>query len=159
MKHPLRYFLSYAHDDQRDVERLRRNLKPHLQIHPSFEFEEWIDHQILAGEGWRERIAEALQTCEFGILLVSPSFLASRFISDVELPALIAKACVIPVELQKVSFDGTMDLKGLSALQLFRGPVARQCSFDGCRIAPQQREFARTLAQQIYKRLEKTKVS
>lgn len=153
MKQSVRFFLSYAHDDRADVERFRRVLEPFLRTSSKFQFGAWSDHQILPGEHWRTEIEQALESSRFGLLLLSPGFLASGFITKEELPALLAKRMVVPVELQRILFDGTMDLKGLGDRQVFRDSKGR--AFDGCRTPLDRRGFARELFTKIVALLEK----
>ena len=153
MSEPAPFFLSYAHDDSADVGRLRDALEPLLKASAGFRFGEWSDHQILPGEQWRVEIDEALERSRFGLLLVSPRFLASPFITGVELPRLLAKAMVVPVELQRILFDGSMDLKGLEDRQVFRDSRGR--AFDGCRDMPGRRDFAMELFRKITALLRK----
>jgi len=153
MRLPVPFFLSYARRDSGDVERLRSVLEPLLKISPKFQFGEWIDHQILPGEHWREEIEKALEQVRFGLLLVSPGFLASEFITETELPLLLAKTMVVPVELQRILFDGSMDLKGLEDRQVLR--VSKGRSFDACRTMPDRRQFAMELFTKIVALLKK----
>ena len=143
MKQPAPYFLSYAHKDLADVERLREVLSPLFKASAEFEFGEWIDQLILPGEHWKKEIEDALAANRFGLLLVSPEFLASSFITNHELPELLAKPLVVPVGLHQVLFDGSMDLKGLGDRQLFRDLKGR--TFDGCKTMEGRRRFAREL--------------
>ncbi len=147
------FFLSYARRDLADVERFRSVLEPLLKSSSRFQFGEWIDHQILPGEYWRREIEHALEHSRFGLLLLSPGFVASEFITGNELPFLLAKSIVVPVELQQILFDGTMDLKGLEQRQVFRDLKGR--SFDACCTAPLRRDFARGLFSSIVTLLEK----
>jgi hypothetical protein len=146
------FFVSYAHPDSRDVDRFRAVLGPLLKAASEYEFGEWTDRQILPGEHWREEIEEALNGSRFGLLLLSPNFLASEFITKSELPAL-AKATVVPVELQRIILDGTVDLKGLGQRQIFRDSKGR--SFDKCRSSADRRDFARELFMKLVALLEK----
>ena len=67
-----------------------------------------------------QQIIEARDNCDFGLLLVSPSFLASKFITENELPIFLSgEKGSIPVMLQPVDFD-RHDLKGLEKQQIFR---------------------------------------
>jgi len=148
------FFLSYARRDAADVERFRSVLEPLLKSSAKFQFGEWMDQEkILPGEHWRAEIDRALARSRFGLLLVSPEFLASAFIAAKELPALLAKPMVVPVELHRVLFDGSMDLKGLEDRQVFRDSKGR--SFDGCRGMPARRDFARELFGRICALIEK----
>jgi hypothetical protein len=114
-----------------------------------------MDQQILPGEHWRAEIERAVERSRFGLLLVSPGFLASDFITKKELPALLAKPMVVPVELQRILFDGTMDMKGLADRQVFRDSRGRP--FDGCRSMAARRDFARELFGRICALLEKNR--
>jgi len=153
MKQAAPYFLSYAHNDAPDVERFRDVLEPLLKTSSEFSFGEWTDHVILPGEHWRKEIDQALERSRFGLLLVSPEFLASKFITENELPVLLAKPMVVPVELHQVTFDGSMDLKGLENRQVFRDSKGR--SFDACRAMADRRDFARELFSKIVALLRK----
>jgi hypothetical protein len=153
MKQPVPYFLSYARCESADVERFRKVLEPLLKASSGFQFGEWMDRQILPGEHWRVEIEQALQRSRFGLLLVSPGFLANEFVTAKELPVLLAKPMVAPVALQRILFDGTMDLKGLEDRQMFQDSKRR--SFDECRAMPARRDFARELFGKIVALLEK----
>src|SRR5437870_624024 len=86
---PLRFFVSYAHEDQKLKADLLRNLFTFLRTYPRARFELWTDGEILPGKEWRAAIQNALRACDFGLLLVSPAFLASKFIMENELPYLL----------------------------------------------------------------------
>lgn len=153
MRQLVPYFLSYARRDTADVQRFGVVMEPLLELASAYEFGKWMDRQILPGEHWWAEIDEALAACRFGLLLVSPEFLASKFITANELPELLAKPLVVPVLLQQVLFDGSMNLKGLGERQVFRDSKGR--SFDGCRTMTARRDFARELFSKIVALLEK----
>lgn len=149
----IRFFTSYAHDDSQDAERFHKVLTPLLKSSTKYEFDPWHDQQLLPGEHWRSEIEQALDRSRFGILLLSPAFLASDFVNKHELPQLLAKPVLVPVELQRILFDGTLDLKGLEHRQVFRDSKGR--SFDRCRTPADRRDFALELFQKIVALLEK----
>ena len=75
---------------------------------------------MVPGEDWKARIIKAIGDCDFGLLLISPSFLASKFIVETELPKFVSgEKASVPVMLQPVDFD-RHDLKGLEKQQIFR---------------------------------------
>lgn len=150
---PIATFLSYAHTDASDAKKLTSLLDPHFKISTQFQFSNWSDHVILPGEHWREEIQQALEKAHFGLLLLSPQFLASSFITKDELPALLEKRMVVPVGLHAIQLDGTVDLKGLQDRQIFRDSKGR--AFDRCRTSTDRRDFALELFGQIHKLLEK----
>ena len=147
MKRPAPFFVSYARRDKADAARFRDVLQPLLESSSEFAFGEWTDQQILPGKHWRAEIDHALERSLFGLLLVSPQFLASKFITQNELPPLLAKPMVVPVALHRIVFDGTVDLKGIEERQVFQD--ARGRAFDRCRSAQDRRQFAMELFAKI----------
>lgn len=89
------------------------------------EYELWQDTGLEVGEEWEKQILSARDNCDFGLLLVSPAFLGSKFITENELPTFVSgEKPSIPVMLQPVDFS-KHDLKGLEKMQIFR------LNFDG----------------------------
>lgn len=81
-------FISYSHKDERWKNRLMTQLAV-------LEFEGllhvWADTRIAAGEDWYQRIQNAMDDSRVAVLLVSPDFLASRFIRNEEVPCLLQR--------------------------------------------------------------------
>jgi hypothetical protein len=152
MTTPAPYFLSYAHADQSDVDRFLHVLLPLLKISPKFDFTLWKDNAILPGEHWLDEIDAALDACRFGILCLTPNFLASDFITKTELPVLLAKPLVVPVAIHHIPFDGSLDLKGLEKRQIFH---LKGRTFDACNTGAARREFAEAINRQIAALLDK----
>lgn len=79
-------FISYSHKDEFWKDRLMT----HLAV---LEFEGllhvWADTRIEAGEDWYERIQSAMDDSRVAVLLVSPDFIASKFIRNEEVPRLL----------------------------------------------------------------------
>ena len=82
-------FLSYSHRDGAYLERLRTHLEA---LRLGGELEVWDDSRIRAGDEWRAEIEGALARSRLAILLISPDFLASAFVRDVEVPRLLTDA-------------------------------------------------------------------
>ena len=120
MKQRIKYFVSYAHRNgalaQDFIERLDDVLAPSKR----FEYSRWKDTDLILGEVWEAQITEAIDNCDFGLLLISPAFLASSFITKSELPKFVSgQKASVPVMLQPVDFD-RHDLKGLEKRQIYR---------------------------------------
>jgi len=79
-------FISYSHTDVKWLERIRTMLSPLIREDG---IRIWDDTQITPGSKWRIDIANAIDSAQVALLLVRPSFLASRFIVDEELPRLL----------------------------------------------------------------------
>ena len=97
---------------------LRIHLKP-LEREGTIEL--WDDTQIEAGMEWRKQIESAINRACVTVLLVSPHFLASDFISNNELPPLLASAekegmVVIPLLISPCRFTKTPSISRYQAI-------------------------------------------
>jgi hypothetical protein len=82
-------FVSYSHEDRNVLSELQSALS---SLPEHVRFTTWDDTRISPSSLWRGEIDEALSTAAAAVLLLSPSFFASRFIVDHELPVLLAAA-------------------------------------------------------------------
>jgi TIR domain len=112
----------------------------------------WEDSHLLIGEDWRRQILGRLDGCDYGLLLLSPGFFGSRFILREELPRLLGPGVdkVLPVMVKRVPMDGSRDLHGVAARQVFTGAGGR--CFTETRGAGRER-FALDLATAIRRRV------
>ena len=119
MRSQVRFFCSYASKDARLVSSLLDRLLPHLKASRAHEYVVWEFHRLLTGERWHERIQEEIEACDFGLLFLSPDFLASDYIRKEELPPLLERKGIVPVGLKPVDLR-LSDAQSLDAYQLFR---------------------------------------
>jgi serine/threonine protein kinase len=80
-------FISYAHEDKCWVDAFNEHLAP---AESKGLLRVWSDARIGPGQSWRSEIGAALARSRIGLLLVTPSFIASPFIRNEELRALLA---------------------------------------------------------------------
>jgi len=154
MRVPVRFFISYAHDDRPHADDLVARLRQQMVPSRAYEYTLWRDTAILAGERWLDEILQAIEECDVGLLLVSPAFLGSVFIAGEELPRLIGHPAkpVVPVMLRPVSFE-RHDLKGLSEYQIYR--LDRRKSYRECSGDRDRSRFSEELFDEIERRLDR----
>jgi uncharacterized LabA/DUF88 family protein len=109
-------FISYAHKDNEGRDPSKRWLDRLLeQIQPLVlqnQVSTWSDTEIEIGEHWHESIQTQLQNAKVAVLLISPAFLASKYIRNSELPGLLMKVkqkgvTVLPIVLRHCLYSET----------------------------------------------------
>jgi hypothetical protein len=123
---PIEIFFSYSHKDEELLNKLLEhlaNLEWQRMIKP------WTDRKIDAGQEWADKIDEHLNTSKIILLLVSPSFMKSRYCYDVEVRRAMDRhaaqeACVIPVILRPCDWKDT-PFEKIQALPLNAMPVTK----------------------------------
>lgn len=119
MKRKIKVFVSYAKSNKAAKQQFMAMLSDYAGADAHFDFEFWQDNQIVIGADWDESIHTAMAKCDVGLLLLSPAFLQSQYITEKELPVLVKKPMLIPIALAPIDFK-RHDLKGLQAKQIFR---------------------------------------
>ena len=106
-------FVCYAHADNQPPKRWLDRLLEHLS--PLVRQEDlavWSDQRLKLGDEWNPEIQRQLGVVKVAVLLVSPAFLASRYIANSELPVLLRRASddglkILPVLLSPSLFHKT----------------------------------------------------
>lgn len=117
-------FYSYAHKDERHLNRLQMHLKALVADRL---IASWHDRNIPPGDEWDRQIHDRIHSADIILLLVSVAFLASDYIREKEMKAAMDRheakqAVVIPVILEKCLWKRTF-LKKLEALPKDAKPV------------------------------------
>ncbi len=121
---PISLFYSYSHKD----EELRRLLEDHLAaLRWSGRISEWHDRNIDLGDEWAKEIDRNLASADIILLLVSASFIASKYCWSVEMTKALERhdkgeAKVIPVILRPCRW-GTTPFAKLQAAPTDARPV------------------------------------
>jgi len=101
-------FVSYSHADRAWLERLQIHLTPYLR---GEKLELWDDTKIGSGAEWAAEIRAAMARARVAVLLVSPEFLASKYIAEVELPLIFKRVendlTVLWVPIRPSAYDAT----------------------------------------------------
>jgi hypothetical protein len=82
-------FVSYCHEDSRWLNELQTSL---VVLGDEVKSNVWDDSRISPAAEWQREIDEALSTAAAAVLLLSPGFFESEFISKYELPPLMGAA-------------------------------------------------------------------
>jgi hypothetical protein len=106
-------FISYAHEDNESHDRSKRWLDRFKQfLQPLVDQDELTtcsDQDIHVGDNWHAHIQKQLDGARAAVLLVSPAFLASKYVRSSELPILLKNAKkhgvkIIPIILRPCLF-------------------------------------------------------
>jgi len=102
-------FVSYSRKDEKYLEDfkvqtagLRRNNQMEL----------WTDQDITAGKVWEKTLKQQLESADIIVFLLSPDFIASDYIYDVEITKAIERhdngeVIIVPVLIRPCDFDST----------------------------------------------------
>ena len=117
-------FVSYSHADREWLDRLRTHLAPYIR---GESIDLWDDTRIAPGDDWAEEIDRAIAEARVAVLLVSSDFLASEYVTAVELPAIFRYAgtdlTVMWIPIRASVFEAT-PLKRFQAVHDPRHPLA-----------------------------------
>lgn len=152
----IQLFLSWAHDDAELKDSFLKLLTPRLRITKSHTFTWWMDSFILPGEEWKPEILTQLANADYIVQLISPSFLASKFIRDYEIPG-VGEAPLkktLPVMLDDVPLDGSMEFHQIDRRQIYRGNSYEPHSYMSCETDYQRKQFVNGFVQRALSRVE-----
>jgi hypothetical protein len=124
----IKLFLSWSHKDQSAKKDLCESLEDQLAILDDVEFQWWEASHIQTGDDWRHSILQRLDECDYALQLLSPGFLASRFIVSEEIPAFTGDGPmkgVFPVGLKPIPLVGTARLHCGGESLVFGRPAGR----------------------------------
>lgn len=156
MSDDIQLFLSWAHDDAKLKESFLKLLKTRLTNVPNHAFTWWEDSFILPGEEWKEEIRAQLAEADYIVQLISPSFLASDFIRDYEIPG-VGEAPLkktLPVMLVDVPLDGTVEFHQIDRRQIYRGNSIEPHSYVSRETDYQRDQFVGGFFSRIIDRVE-----
>lgn len=149
-----RLFRSYAHVDFALVQSLNARLLEHLGACTTLAWDIWHDGHILIGHDWDAAIQGALGSSDAGLLMLTPAALASPYIKQTEIPALLPYGKLLLAGIKPVD-SKTQLPAALAKLQIFRLQASRGqlLCYSECSTARQRDAFAHGLYQQLLARL------
>ena len=144
-------FISYSHKDEKWLKRLDVHLKPLLRDE---NIDIWDDRRISAGSQWREEIQKALDGAKVAVLLISANFIASDFIINHELPALLNAAredgaIILPIIIGVSRFSRYPALSKFQAINPPDKPLSKLTR-------PKQDEYLVRLSEEIERAINNT---
>lgn len=157
-KKEIKFFISYAHENDRLATSLIEKFKTLTKLSLKYQYFFWSDKSILPGENWEKEIQKAIKECTLGLLLVSPEFLASDYITKEELSNFKRNKAksMFPIALLKINFK-LFDLKGLQKTQFYllkkRG-FSEPKAYSQCN-SSQRDDFVQDLFEKVESRLNK----
>lgn len=124
-------FISYSHLDMVWLDKIKTVLATLVLTE---QLSLWDDTKIEPGSNWREEIKSALASAKVAVLLVSQSFLASKFIATEELPLLLEAAkkegaTLIPVAIEPCNYDYT-SLKDYQTIPSLSSPLLKLSDYE-----------------------------
>ena len=119
-------FVSYSRKDGKYVEALKIHLAP---LAKKLGLEVWDDSRQPIGQRWEPALLAALERARVAVLLISPDFLASKFVNDVELPRILhyaEKDGLVPcvVHIRPSSIQHVQELASIQAVNDPSKPIA-----------------------------------
>src|SRR3954447_25739580 len=121
-RRPVHYFVSFCRRDSALKDEFLGRLENLFAAAKGIRLVGWQDRDIELGSRWHDQIQEAIETCDFGLLLISPAYLGRDYIVSQELPRFLEPGKqLVPVALRALRFDDSMDLRGLEERQIFHG--------------------------------------
>ena len=96
---PVTTFIAYSHEDKRHLTKLHQHLS---LLRNQGKLDDWHDRRIDPGQEWEQAIDDRLYNDKIILLLVSPSFMASKYCWEKEMKVAIGRrdagdAIVIPI--------------------------------------------------------------
>ena len=115
---PMKVFISYSRKDESFKNELVTML---AGLQRRGIVDTWEDRRISLGDDWYKSIQDAMGDCDLALLLVSPDYIASRFIQEEEQPKLLQRrkemqTRVIPIIVRPCAWESEPVLKDLQAL-------------------------------------------
>jgi small GTP-binding protein len=132
---PLKIFISYAHEDEEFKDALVTML---TGLQRRGVIDAWEDRRISPGDEWHNSIQDAMNDCDVALLLVSPDYIASRFIHKEEQPKLLKRRQemqlrVIPIIIRPCQWQSEPVLKDLQVLPRDGKPIIKFSEDNGDR--------------------------
>ena len=143
-------FVSFAHGDGLLVERFLQLMRLRLTSLRDIEI-----NLVVPPPAGEDRNVDVTATADFGLLCVTPNLLASSYVSEVEVPALVATgAALVPVAMEPLHAVGT-EVRALEDLLVFHYRAPGRTggrSFSECHGADRHR-FCDALVAMLTERL------
>lgn len=121
----LKLFISYSHDDEKDIEEFIKHIAP---LKRNDLIEDWYDRKIIPGQDFQDDIDNNLENADIICLFISANFLSSQACIEEKRNALELKKkkgiAVVPIILVACGWLDDSDISSLLALPNDGSPIS-----------------------------------
>jgi tetratricopeptide (TPR) repeat protein len=97
----MQLFLSYAHADRRQVDRL-------VDLLRSGGHDPWFDHELMPGQDWQSELHEAISVCDAFVYVMTPKAIASEWCQWEYQQAVKLGKPIVPIMLQQTELPESL---------------------------------------------------
>ncbi len=124
-KNPIKVFISYARQDEVFKDELIRHLNPLVRNNT---IKSWHDGILMVGEEWEPSIKKQIEEADVILLLISPDFMASDYIDDVEISKSLDRSrkretVIVPIIIRPTNYS-SFEISKYQALPKDGKPVS-----------------------------------
>jgi hypothetical protein len=125
-------FISYAHEDEGSREQLGKVLS---MLTKNGLIREWHDRKLLPGDRYNTEIADALNTADLALFLISPDFISSDYINGIELRRAyereqVGELKIVPIFVRKTYLVDGHPLRDFTSLPTDRKAITSWANQD-----------------------------
>lgn len=124
-------FVSYSRKDKKYLEKFKVQI---ASLKRKNIIEDWNDQEIIGGDVWEDILKHQLETADIIVFLVSPDFIASDYIYDIEVKKAIERhrkgeVIIVPIIIRPCDFN-SLEISKFQALPKNAQPISKWVDDD-----------------------------